>query len=255
MGALRHGAAVEHERPVRVGLSNWDLGGAPSEWAYRHADRLFKTAALVPGHAPRPLPRFDDHRLEDVPLYTSPGTTRLRDHLHTGLVSALTILSGGCVIYRWDDGRSRRHLLMSVSKVVASLAVGLVEAAGKLAYDSSVRDYRPELSEQWNPCTVSDVLDMASGVQCPEVGDPGAYLDPSHPFYQFEASLGWRDTGAEHSTPYELVTRFARTGKPGTRYEYTSVNTFLLSWLVERVTGLPYAEALRSLIWDHTLSG
>jgi CubicO group peptidase (beta-lactamase class C family) len=65
---------------------------------------------------------------------------------------------------------------MSVSKVVASLAVGLLEAAAKLAYESSVRDYLPELSEQWNPCTVSDVLDMASGVQCPEVGDPGAYL-------------------------------------------------------------------------------
>lgn len=116
MGALRHGAAVEHERPVQVNLSNWDLGGAPSEWAYRHADRLFKTVALFPGHAPRPLPRFDDHRLADVPLDTSAGTARLRDHLHTGLESALTILSGGCVIYRWDDGRSRRHLLMSVSK-------------------------------------------------------------------------------------------------------------------------------------------
>jgi CubicO group peptidase (beta-lactamase class C family) len=251
MGALRHGAAVEHERPVQVDLSNWDLGGAPSEWAYRHADRVFKTAALFPGHAPRPLPRFDDHRLADVPLDTSAGTTRLRDHLHTGRVSALTILSGGRVSYRWDDGSSRRHLLMSVSKVVASLAVGLLEAADNLAYESSVRDYLPELSEQWNPCTVGDVLDMASGVQCPEVGDPGAYLDPSHPFHQFEASLGWRDTGGEHLSPYELVTSFARLGEPGTQYEYTSVNTFLLSWLVERVSGLSYAEALQRLIWDH----
>jgi CubicO group peptidase (beta-lactamase class C family) len=108
-------------------------------------------------------------------------------------------------------GRSRRHLLMSVSKVVASLAVGLLEAAGKLAYESSVRDYLPELSEQWNSCTVIDVLDMASGVQRPEVDDPGAYRDPSHPFYRFEASLGWRDPGGEHLTPYELVTRFARS--------------------------------------------
>jgi CubicO group peptidase (beta-lactamase class C family) len=189
--------------------------------------------------------------LADVPLDTGAGTTTLRDHLHTGLVSALTILSGGGVIYRWGDGRSRRHLLMSVSKVVASLAVGLLEAAGKLAYECSVRDYLPELSEQWSSCTVLDVLDMASGVQCPEAGDPGAYRDPSHPFYRFEASLGWRDPGGEHLTPYELVTRFARIGKPGTCYEYTSVNTFLLSWLVERVTGLRYAEALRSLIWDH----
>lgn len=232
-------------------LSNWDIGGSPSEWAYRHADRLFETVALVPGHAPRELPRFGGDRLADVPLDTGAGTTRLRDHLHTGRVSALTILGGGRVLYRWDDRRTRRHLLMSVSKVVASLAVGLLEAAGRLAYASSVRDYLPELSRQWNPCTVGDVLDMASGVQCPEVGDPGAYRDPSHPFYRFEASLGWRDSAGERSTPYELVTRFARTGEPGTRYAYTSVNTFLLSWVVERVTGLPYAAALQPLIWDH----
>lgn len=242
---------VNLERPVQLDLSNWDLGGAPSQWAYRYADRLFETVTLSPGLAPCRLPRLEDQRLTDVRLDTTAGTTRLRDHLDTGLVSAVTILGGGRVVYRWDDGCSRRHLLMSVSKVAASLAVGLVEAAGKVAYESSIREYLPELSEQWRPCTVGHVLDMASGVQCPEAGDPGAYLDPSHPFHRFEASLGWRDTGGEQLSPHELVTSFARVGEPGARYEYTSVNTFLLSWLVERVTGLSYAEALQRLIWDH----
>lgn len=249
--ALRHGAGVQHERPVQLDLSNWDLGGAPSEWAYRHADELIETVPLSPGLAPRPLPRVDDQRLADVPLRTSAGTARMRDHLHTARVRAVTIIGGGRLVYHWDDGHSRRHLLMSVSKVVASLAVGLLEAAGTVAYQSSIRTYLPELTEQWNPCTVGAVLDMASGVQCPEAGDPGACRDPSHPFHRFEASLGWRDTGGAHLSPYALVTGFDRTGEPGTRYEYTSVNTFLLSWLVERVTGLSYAEALQRLVWDH----
>jgi CubicO group peptidase (beta-lactamase class C family) len=33
-------------------------------------------------------------------------------------------------------------------------------------------------------------------------------------------------------------------------YEYTSVNTFALSWLAERVTGLPFAEVLGREIWS-----
>jgi CubicO group peptidase (beta-lactamase class C family) len=36
---------------------------------------------------------------------------------------------------------------------------------------------------------------------------------------------------------------------PGEAYEYTSVNTFVLSWLVERVTGSSFAEAVGREIW------
>jgi hypothetical protein len=33
-------------RPPGVALSNWDLGGEPSAWAYRHAGELFPAVEI-----------------------------------------------------------------------------------------------------------------------------------------------------------------------------------------------------------------
>lgn len=138
---------------------------------------------------------------------------------------------------------------MSVSKVIASLAVGILTEQRALDYRRPVRAYLPELGSQWQPRLVQHVLDMTSGVDCPEVGDPGAYRDPMHPFYRFEASLGLR-SAARAESPYDLVLGYGRSGTPGSRYAYTSVNTFILAWIIERVTGVSYPQALQGLIWD-----
>jgi len=89
---------------------------------------------------------------------------------------------------------------------------------------------------------------MASGIDCPETESSGAYTDPYHPYYRFEASLGWRP-GPDTST-YSLVAALASARAPGRVYEYTSVDTFVLSWLAERVTGLPFADVLGREIWS-----
>lgn len=226
-------------RPAELTLTNWDLGGPVSEWSYRHTGDLFPTERLVPATK---VSDSDHSAGSDVPA-------ELSDDLDSGRVSSITILSRGRTAFRWPNEPAVPHLLMSVSKVFASLAIGILADQGRLDYASPVRDYLPELGSQWQPCLVQHVLDMTTGVDCPEVGDPRAYSDPAHPFFQFEASLGWRP--ASHpSSPYDLTLGYDRAGPPGTRYEYTSVNTFLLAWIIERVTGSGYAQALQHLIWD-----
>jgi CubicO group peptidase (beta-lactamase class C family) len=142
-----------------------------------------------------------------------------------------------------------RHLLMSVTKAFTSAVIGILEGRGLLDLSRPVDTVLPELAGSgWAGVTGQDVLGMASGIDCPEVGSPGAYTDPGHPYYRFEASLGWRP-GPETST-YSLVAGLGAARPPGRVYEYTSVNTFVLSWLAERVTGLPFAEVLRREIWS-----
>src|SRR5271154_5398304 len=80
----------------------------------------------------------------------------------------------------------------------------------------------------------------------PKSGHDG---DPGHPYYRFEASLGWRPAEQEVNT-YELVAGLRSHRRPGRVYEYTGANTFVLSWLAERVTGLPFAEVLGREIWS-----
>ena len=230
---------ISSVRPSELDLTNWDLGGPVSEWSYRHAAELFETRRLAPGTRVSESSRAVDSKIP----------ADLAEELGSGRVAAITILAGGRTVFRWPDGPTVPQLLMSVSKIIASLAIGLLADADKINYADPVRDVLPELGNQWQGCSVRHVLDMTSGVACPEVGDPGAYSDPGHPFYRFEASLGWRPPDRTTS-PYELVLGYGRTGEPGTRYRYTSVNTFLLAWIVERVTDLSYVDALQRLIWD-----
>lgn len=230
-------------RPIELNLANWDLGGPVSQWAYAHTRELFPTMALMPGHSATDLVEEPC----DVPAM-------VQKQLDSGLVDAAVVLMNGRIVHRSPDHAERPRLLMSVSKVISSLLIGLLEARGDLRYEESIHTFIPDLGDQWRTCRLLDVLDMASGVVCPEVGDPGAYLDPSHPFFQFEASLGWRPR-ERSTTPYELLLGLDRVGDPGTTFAYTSVNTFLLAWVVEAVTGSSYADAVQHLMWDHLALG
>jgi CubicO group peptidase (beta-lactamase class C family) len=96
---------------------------------------------------------------------------------------------------------------------------------------------------------VQDVLDMASGIDAPE--EEEGFTNPAHPYYRYEASLGWLPAvaGVPAST-YEYVAGLRRKGPSGQQFEYTSVNTFLLAWLVESVTGQPLHEVIAAEIWQ-----
>jgi CubicO group peptidase (beta-lactamase class C family) len=142
-----------------------------------------------------------------------------------------------------------RHLLMSVSKVFTALAVGQLEARGQVEPGRPVEGYLPELKGSgWEGAAVQDVLDMASGIDAPE--EEQGFSDPEHPYYQYEAALGWLPATARTAySPYEYMPRLQRRDPPGQRYEYTSVNTFVLAWLVERLSGLPLNEVIARDIW------
>ncbi|MFZ2016817.1 MAG: serine hydrolase domain-containing protein [Nocardioides sp.] len=229
---------MPQSRPEELTLSNWDLGGPISAWSYAHADQLFPTLPLFPGRAP-------------VGLAGSSRTVpaAVVRELESGLVESAVVLLHGQVAHSGPSVAGRPRLLMSVTKVIASLIIGILADRGDVDYDQPIGRYVARLGPQWEGCRLVDVLDMASGVVCPEVGDPGSYLDPQHPFFQFEASLGWRPA-TKADSPFDLVSSYDRVGEPGAELAYTSVNTFLLAWVVETVTDLSYIEAVQQLVWD-----
>jgi CubicO group peptidase (beta-lactamase class C family) len=74
---------------------------------------------------------------------------------------------------------------------------------------------------------------------------------PELAVFQYESSLGLlpKTPAAERST-YDIVAEIKRLRPSGERFEYLSVNTFMLGWLVERVTGRSYGDALAERIWS-----
>jgi len=242
---------VSGSRPPGVTLSNWDLGGEPSAWAFLHAGELLPSVEIAAGPRRADL---DCAEASDVARFPVQPGMSLDDYVAAGPVSGIVVVRRGRIVFeRYPRMRpGDRHLLMSVTKAVTSALVGILELRGALDIARPVEAVIGELAgSAWAGIAIGDVLDMASGIDCLEIDVPGAYDDPAHPFYRFEATLGWRpSSGGPLPTPYEFVAALPSHRPPGEAYEYTSVNTFVLSWLVESVTGLPFAEALRREIWS-----
>ena len=244
-------------RPPGVTLANWDLGGEPSTWAYLHTNDLLPTIEIPVARPVAELVSTEQPELGTFPV--EPGVS-LDQYVATAPVSGIVVVHGGTIVFeryprmRPDD----RHLLMSVTKVFASAIAGMLELRGELDLAQPVDAVIGELAGSgWAGVPIMDVLGMASGIDCLEIDVPGAYDDPKHPYYQFEACLGWRphngiwpDDGASPPSAYEYIAGLRSHRPPGEVYEYTGANTFVLSWLSERVTGLPFAEVLRREIWS-----
>jgi CubicO group peptidase (beta-lactamase class C family) len=180
------------------------------------------------------------------------GDTTLDSYVATGPVSGIVIVHRGRIVYerypRMDP--SDRHVLMSVTKVFPGTMIGILEQQRLVDLRVPVDEVLEELrGSGWSGVRIDDVLNMRSGIDCLE-DDPGAYTDPDHPYYRFEATLGWRPTLGDGASTYDFVAALPARRPAGEAYEYTGVNTFVLSWVIERVTGMPFAEALGDMIWS-----
>jgi CubicO group peptidase (beta-lactamase class C family) len=227
---------MPHRKPPNLTLTNWDLGGEPSAWGYLQAGELFTVTEIAPPSQAAQLAHAE--RPEIARFAVQPGTS-LDEYVSSEPVSGIVVVLGGQIVFeRYPRMRpGDRHLLMSVTKVFTSAIVGIRERRGMLDLAQPVDTVIGELAGSgWAGVTGHDVTNMASGIDCLEIDSPGAYTDPGHPNYRFEASLGWRPATGEPDT-YALVASLPSHRQPGQVYEYTSVNTFVLSWLVERVTG------------------
>jgi CubicO group peptidase (beta-lactamase class C family) len=130
------------------------------------------------------------------------------------------------------------HVLYSLSKSFTSTAVGLACAEGKLSLDDEVLKYfpedaPPEPSANLRSMRVRDLLRMNTGHQTeaqlfrPAPGSE-AQNDP------------WTKKFFAHPVPF----------KPGTHFLYNSPATYMLSAIVQKVTGMTVLDYLRPRLFD-----
>jgi CubicO group peptidase (beta-lactamase class C family) len=130
------------------------------------------------------------------------------------------------------------HIFYSLSKSFTSTAVGLAVAEGKLSLDDGVLKFFPEdapadPSANLRAMRVRDLLRMSAG-------------------HQTEAGLWAWSTAAP--TPNERLTKMFLAHpvpfKPGTHFMYNSPATYMLSAIVQKVTGTTVLEYLRPRLFD-----
>jgi CubicO group peptidase (beta-lactamase class C family) len=233
-------------------IDNWDDGGPLMRYIFLNMGEFFNESVI---HRTGPIAPLDyDLRDEIGEFETSSrlGEMSLDDYIHEAAVDGIVIVHRGKIVYEaYPKMRARdKHLLMSVSKGYASTLVAILEDRGLIDQNAAIETYLPELvGSGWEGVSVLDILDMASGIDCHE-SNKGSYSDPAECYYQYEASLGWLGaTEATLESPYEYLATLQRHRPAGEAFEYSSPNTFILSWLIETVTGKTYVEVLSEEIW------
>ena len=137
-------------------------------------------------------------------------------------IHSVMIVRDGSVIYsRWQSEGvdTVPHVLHSVSKTFTATAVGLAIADGKLALTDKVIDFFPDklpadVSDNLKAMTVRDLLTMSCG-------------HDEEPTGQREEGADWVQAFLAHPVVHE----------PGTFYLYNSLGTYMLSAIVQKVTG------------------
>jgi CubicO group peptidase (beta-lactamase class C family) len=169
----------------------------------------------------------------------------------TGTDALVVIHKGSIALERYFNGMTERspHILMSVSKSMLGLLAGILARHGVLRVSQRVTGVIPELkATAWASATVSDLLDMRTGVAFNE-----DYLATSGPIIAYRKAAGWNPLGPGEQ-PSDLRSFFHELreadGPHGGRFWYVSPNTDLLGWVIERISGKRYADLLGELLWQ-----
>lgn len=238
-----------------VTIANWADGGEVMRYAFLRMTEFFPHAMIHRSGAISELVSATRDDIREAVIQTTGGDTTLDAYVHANgnTVDGILVVHHGQIVYEAYP-RMRpfdKHMYMSVSKPFASTALAILADRGLFDPAQPVEAYLPEVvGSGWEGVAVQDVLDMASGIACLEMTE-GAYSDPTHPYYEYEASLGWQvPTESTLTSTYDYIATLGRHTTPGTVSEYTSPNTFVLAWIVERITGQSYNEVLTDLIWS-----
>lgn len=229
-----------------VTLANWQE--EPHHvWSFQHMRELMPSQVIDGTDEPRPLPEEpSDLAGLAVPVDWAPTLEEMLDRTET---DAFLVLHRGVIVDERYIGRMaprRRHLVMSVTKSIVSCVAGSLAGDRLLDPDAPVEASVPELAASgYAGARARTVLDMRSDVNFRET-----YLDPDSEVRVMERSMGWapRNHGDPLGMyPYILTTTAARP-HDGV-FDYRSIETDVLGWIVERAAGQRMSDLISERIW------
>ena len=234
----------------QVTLANWRT--APYiKWAFQHVREIVPSADIpnAPGDVWKLASERQDFASFRFEHRGKPyGIDKFLSETDT---DGLVILHRGkIVLEHYDNGMTADtpHILMSVSKSLTAFVAGILVAQGKLDPEQKVVSVIPELEDSvYSGATVRQVLDMRVGLDFDE-----DYLATSGPIIEYRKATNWNPLGPGER-PSDLRTFLRglkqRSGPDGGPFHYVSTNTDLLGWILERASGVRFADLVSTLLW------
>lgn len=237
------------DRQVRLGTI---LKYPNLRWAYQHMRELGPTAPVARGTGAPSALATAPRDLDALALDDDKGArTTLADWQRNTYTDALLVMHQGKVVYeRYHAGMTpaSTHMLASMSKSLTGLLATELIQQGLINPSATVASYLPELKDSaWADATVQQTLDMTTGVQYSE-----NFADPASGIFQYLIAAGLFPAPANYPGPRtltEYLPTVKKQGEHGAAFQYKSVDTEVIGWLIQRVTGQRFSALLSERVW------
>lgn len=163
----------------------------------------------------------------------------------------ILVLYRGRRIYERYFGALQPHLphsCFSITKSYAATLCATLVHEGVLDAQQPIPYYLPEMKgTAYEDATLRQVMDMQVGVAYSEV-----YSDPKADIWHYARAGGLRPRPADWqgaNTVYEYLQTLQHEGAHGEAFAYKTVNTEVMGWVMQRVTGQPLAQMLSQRLW------
>lgn len=194
--------------------------------------------AYVPIEKPdRSLPFVQASNL----LQFAPLKAYLDSSLSASKTAAFVVIRNDSLIYEnYFNGFNQQSLLpsFSIAKSFVGTLVAIAVDEGKIKSTSEpITTYIPELlrnNKAFEKITIQHLLDMRSGIR---------FSEGSYNLKDEAVQLGFRPNILKHTLKLDIEEA------PGKRFRYKSVNTQLLSIVLERATGKKLSAYMEEKLW------
>ena len=243
------GASSDLRRQINI--ENWQQ--APyNRYSFQHVSEMIATAVIA--KQTKSTRTIETKKDPSILSMTSTSGTPMIEHLEHGKVDGFMAIKNGKIIfeeYRNNMKPYTRHLNMSTSKSITGTLAWIAVQEGLLDPEKLITDYIPELKNSaWQGAKVRHVMDMTSAVKYEE-----GYENPNSELKIHEQVIGWgprvsQNLPKDQNAFIKQLKIDDRLKFHGNHYEYRSIETDVLAWIVEASTGQRFHSYLSQKIWS-----
>lgn len=245
IAAFAQSAAPVGPSPAVIAMRDQWLNPAVNSFTFRDTNKVFESRD-VPRSGPV-WPLVNGSALA-MPAHQSGSTTMTYDAwADRTFTNALLVMKDGKVLfedYRNKSDAATRFISFSMAKTFTALLVGIALGEKKIrSLDDKAGDYVPELKAGgYGDATIRQILQMRSGVDYEERYDFG--VNPS-----LAATIHTKAIVRNQMRFADPAMTIGKKTAPGSTFNYATLDTAVLGWILERATGEKLEAYTASHLW------
>ena len=224
-------------------------------WTVCHIRELMPTTEVSRGiGAPSKLDYALDKNIDAITFIPTNSKRPMtwRQSLDANYTDGIMIMHHGKVVYERQNGclnELGNHAAMSMTKSMTGLLAEILVTEGKLDDKALVASIIPELAKSgFGDATVRQVMDMTTALDYSE-----DYADPDADIWKYSEAASPLPKPKGYSGPngyFEYLQTVEKKGEHGVEFNYRTINSDALGWIISRTTGKAIDDLLSERIWQ-----